>query len=567
MNVLPVIKHLCKRVALVALLPLFLAGCESSSTFYGEQDATSTPGLVDSSTIMLGSGIGSSFVPGVLQIGLTSLSAGGTTEVLATLADSSGALYTTPTEVSFHSLCTGSNKAEITTPVTSVDGIIVTSYTATGCSGADTIYATASIDGREVSATGSLTIQPAVAGQVVFVSAEPAEIGIEGTGAVELSTLTFKVLDSSGAAIANEDVTFSLNTTVGGITLSTTTATSNSAGEVLVVVASGTVSTVVRVTATLVSNTLISTQSESLVIYGGLSDQGKLSLSADVYNPEGWNFDGEVVNLTVYASDHFSNPVRDGTAVYFTAEGGQMAGTCTISNGSCSAEWKSANRRPQDGRVTVTATMQGEENFSDDNGNGVLDDGEIYGDLPEAWYDYNENGVYDAATNLVDAYGATYREEFRDFDSDGLYDAADGKYNGVLCNPANIVNVCGASRSVDARGDLVLVMSGSHAYFSYGASPLSFAKATVGKTNVTIMDVNGQTLPNGTTISIVAGDDLVLNSSESYTVVNTSVAGGIVIPIFVEPADTSVAGTDLVTITVTTPNGIETIDYLDVSWF
>jgi len=115
------------------------------------------------------------------------------------------------------------------------------------------------------------------------------------------------------------------------------------------------------------------------------------------YYPAGWGYDGEVVTLSVYASDHFNNPVRDGTSVYFTAEGGQMVAACTISSGGCSADWSSSNRRPDDGRVTITVTMQGEESFSDVNGNGVLDDGETYSDLPEAFYDFDEDNAYNVA--------------------------------------------------------------------------------------------------------------------------------------------------------------------------
>ncbi|MET0044774.1 MAG: hypothetical protein ABW100_14800, partial [Candidatus Thiodiazotropha sp. 6PLUC3] len=131
------------------------------------------------------------------------------------------------------------------------------------------------------------------------------------------------------------------------------------------------------------------------------------------------------MGLTVHAADHFNNPVPDGTAVYFTTEGGQIQSQCEILDGACSVNWTSSNPRSSEGRITILASMLGEESFIDANGNGVLDFGDTaFANIPEAFRDDDENGVRDPVL-----------EEFVDFNANGVYDdsSVDPNYNGALC--------------------------------------------------------------------------------------------------------------------------------------
>ena len=168
----------------------------------------------------------------------------------------------------------------------------------------------------------------------------------------------------------------------------------------------------------------------------GIADQDSFSLSASVLNPEGWDIDNTEVTLLILAADHFNNPVPDGTAIFFTTEGGQVDSSCQTATGQCSVTWRSSDPRPSDGRVTILATAIGEESFVDLNGNNVLDNTDNYSDRREAFRDDNENGVHDVGT-----------EEFRDFNSNGMYDPADNEFNGALCNSANVTNICSTSAS------------------------------------------------------------------------------------------------------------------------
>src|SRR3546814_7403214 len=53
-------------------------------------------------------------------------------------------------------------------------------YTAAGCSGADTVTALVTVDGVTLTAKETITVQPAELGGLEFVSATPSVIGMAG---------------------------------------------------------------------------------------------------------------------------------------------------------------------------------------------------------------------------------------------------------------------------------------------------------------------------------------------------------------------------------------------------
>jgi len=259
------------------------------------------------------------------------------------------------------------------------------------------------------------------------------------------STLTFRLVDQYGNSSPNQMVNFSLNTSIGGIQLSTNHAQTNDNGEVSVVVIAGTVSTNVRVTATLATNSDVHVQSDNLVISTGIADQNSFNIYTKSLDSEAlkYNADGKEVTIHAIASDHFNNPVPDGSTVYFMAEGGQISSECRMSNGTCSVIWRNTLPRPEDGRISILATMLGEESFFDGNGNGIQDGDDPFDDMGEAYLDANENDQYDEG-----------QEEFRDFNENGIRDEADGKYNGILCAPES----CSDRKNIFVRRSLVLTL-------------------------------------------------------------------------------------------------------------
>ncbi|MCP3126882.1 invasin domain 3-containing protein [Shewanella sp. KJ2020] len=447
--------------------------------------------VVGATNVLMGSG--TPFVSGKADVSATTLSAGGTATVSILLQDSEGNPFTEPVDVKFASTC--SNKATpeavLSSPITAVGGQATSTYLAKGCVGDDNITVTADVGGKNLSATGTIKVLSASVGSIVFVEATPENIGIKGTGSDESSTLRFRVLDTNGNPVANRAVSFKLNNESAGLGLTPQTATSNSQGYVQTVVNSGTVATTVRVTASIDgTEPLISSQSNVLVVSTGKPDQDSFSLSASVLNVEGWNYDGAKVTITARLADAFNNPVPDGTAVIFTAEGGSIESSCQTQNGVCSVVWTSQQPRPagvdgngpffdssgnyiQDpvailkqevnfaggsyygnyfgqpygGRVTITATAIGEESFPDLNSNNILDtasefnlfvgtttncgrdnSGDCY-DLSEAYVDHNEDGIYTPkyiGGASNDTSGA--RETFTDF-IDPVNPTGQGEFN------------------------------------------------------------------------------------------------------------------------------------------
>ena len=446
------------RLSALFLLSLFLTACGSggkSGGFVDKPDASEAKKenpVEVSKVIRLGALNGGTFTPSKLNLEFSSVPAFGTTGLAAFLVDESGNRYTEAVSVSFSSSCSKSFFANIISPVNAVNGSAESIYTANGCVGQDTITATATVEGKELSASAVVNVEAAVINSLRYISATPSSLGIKGFGQAEESTVQFKIIDREGRPVPNQTVDFSLNTAVGGITLYPATATSNEQGVVKTVVHSGSTATNVRVTASLNSNPTIQSTSEVLTISTGVSDQNSFSLSASILNPNAGNYDGVEVDISVWAADHFNNPVPDGTKVYFTTEGGQIEPECEISKGGCTVKWHSSNPRPCFGRATILATMIGEESFIDANGNGVLDKNEKFFDKNEAFRDDNEDGVY----NELD-------EEFWDFNQNGKYDLVDGKYNGVLCKADEEDNQCSSDlKNIYVRESLTLVMAGDN---------------------------------------------------------------------------------------------------------
>jgi hypothetical protein len=372
----------------VLLVMALVAGCGGNDAFTASPGSTAggttggTTGGSTSTTVRIGSGSGAGFTAGVLALGVSSLSAGGSTSVTANLVDENGNPYSTSTDVTFTSTCVSQNSATLTSPVTTTTGTAVSTYVSIGCSGTDTITATATAGGGTISASANITVLAATLGSIQFVSATPTTIALKGTGGAglsETSTVVFKVLNNVGGAAPNTDVTFSLDTSVGGLAISPASAKTDASGLAQTVVQAGTIPTPVRVTATVVgTNPVIATQSDQLAISTGIPTERNISLSIETLNPETWSIDGVSDKVTARLADRFNNPVPDGTAVSFTAEGGSIGGSCTTVDGACSVNWVSQNSRPADGRVTIMASASGEESFIDTNGNGTFDDPDYF---------------------------------------------------------------------------------------------------------------------------------------------------------------------------------------------
>ncbi len=364
-------------------------------------------------------------------------------------------------------------------------------------------------------------------------------------------------------------VAFTLDTSVGGISLTPASLLSDAQGLVQTVVNAGTVSTSIRVTASITSVTPnISTQSSQLTVTTGIPTAASFSLALACQNVEGLDLDGTTTAVTARLADRFGNPVPDGTAVTFTAEGGAVQAQCTTvttttESGLCAVTWRSSNPRPTDGRVTLLATAIGEESFVDSNGNGAFDNGETFTDLPEPYRDDNEDGVYTPGT---DGY-------FFDFNNDGVRDPADGKFNGVLCN--DTTGRCGgpSSRSTGIGAKNVVVMSGSTPVVTdtAGAALAPISMPINGSQSVTVWvrDVNNNIMPGGTVVSAaVSGSAVQLGTPNTFGVPCSNVpagtkGSGTVFSFSLTAGST--AGSGIFNLTVKTPSGQQTLVQIPVT--
>ncbi|MFQ6370440.1 invasin [Shewanella sp. YIC-542] len=495
-------------------------------------------------------------------IGSNVLPAGGSTVLEATVFNPDDTLAAgQPFALSFTSECAVAGKAVIDSPVVTNGGKGYATYRSTGCEGSDTITVSAISGASTVTASTTMTIDAVNVGSLQYLSASPIQMALKGSGGIdgagartETSVVKFKLLDETGEPAGTEKVCMELSTDVGGLILSPAplaadfldcpgfpkpgdaeypadlsqpnkyaVAYTNASGEVTATVTAGSVPTPVKVFAawngSQVDGRVIANVSDQLVVSTGLADQGSFSVSASQFNPEGWNFDGETVDITVMAADHFNNLVPAGTRIAFRTEGGAVGSSCETGgsvdkpDGTCSVEWRSQDDRPfastpvvcpnngyngdltppctgtswagfmdnsnsqlpepRPGRATVTAYAIGEESFVDLNGNGLFDSNEPYTDISEAFTDHNEDGHYRktapvGTTDLsVEPAGAA-NEEFIDFNGNNAFDKADGKYTGLLCSAAAMLAGDCTNTGMDTMGaqlnvfrNLTIVMSGS----------------------------------------------------------------------------------------------------------
>lgn len=593
------------------------AGTLTASIESGEQGQGFV--IIGSTTVVMGSG--TPFQENVAEISLTDLSAGGTTVISVDILDDQGNPFTESVDVNFTSSCGSSNQAILSSPITTSNGRASSTYLAQGCVGEDVINVSANAGGINLSAQATVNVLAADIGSLEFESASPENIVLLGTGAVggsESSVVKFKVLDENGNPVNNQDVDFSLNTEVGGITINPSSATTNAEGIVQTVINSGTVATTVRVTASVAgSNPLISSQSSLLVVSTGIPDQDSFSLSADILNVEGWNVDGKEVQVTARLADAFNNPVPNGTAVNFTTEGGSIEPSCVTENGTCTVVWRSQNPRPEGnvlgdannlthlpeemntmgqkygGRATILATAIGEESFPDLNGNGRFDESEFAAfsttdtsgnpfDLSEAFLDHNEDGVYNPEIAGGEIGGEL--ERFSDFDSSGNFTLADNQYNGVLCSLDDNPH-CSTQKSLNVRSSLVIVMSGSEAFltvtstndavsttfddddnpntpeianpnFDATDNTIYIAGENTGSASVIIADLHNQPMPAGTVVSFTATAGSVQGSS-SFTWPNDNHNGGRSFSVNVKGQEEPASGNLI--IEITTPDEVTTV--------
>lgn len=543
--------HTLKTTTIVsaALLSLLLSACGGSgSPMSNEGGGTNSGNTNTTNPVAIGIGSGSNFTAGKIgaDIGTSTLAAGGTTKLTVNIVSSSNTLVTTASTVTFNSRCYASQEATLsdgnlaTNRIFTENGQATITYSAKGCVDDDEITATTQIDGTAKVARITIKVAQDSVQSISFDSAAPSKIYLKNSGSDQTSTVRFLVKGSTGAPVKNIPLKFSLSTQIGGVSLTKTDATTDSQGYASTDVQAGTIPTAVEVIAT-DPKSGITGRSNKLSIGTGIPDQNSTSLSASLFNPPAWEYDGEEVGLTIRLADAFNNPPPDGTSVQFVAEGGAIDPNCTTQNGVCSVKWRSQQPRPSNGRVTILATTVGNESFQDNDGDGLYDLGvdtfstfnnggdcdpnvplstsaaapgsEPCDDLGEAYLDKNEDGKYQIG------------EYITDFNINRKYDTENGIYNGVLCATEG----SGCTKSpVSIREEIILVMSSEKPMTENGRllgqpESIELGANETFSFNVTLADINGNSMPAGTKVSLntSTASDVTINQSMTNSVAST----------------------------------------------
>jgi hypothetical protein len=428
------------------------------------------------------------------DVGAAALTAYGQTQISVVL---SGTAPGTPVNVALSSSCVSQGRATLTpASVSTSTGTATFTFRDGGCGAFNTTDSLqASVTGSAANASLSVRLTAPAVASVAFVSAEPSEIYLRGSGFAENSNITFQVRDANGLGVPNQEVSLEATTLAGGLTLDgagiPVIKRSDVNGNVIVRINSGTVPTPVRVRATLTASN-ISTFSSNLAVAVGLPSQQNFSLSQRTSNIEGGNVDGTTNSYTVIASDRLSNPVPADTAINFVAEGGQVQAIrfTTITNGlaSATANFQSSSPRPPDGRVTVLAYALGEESFLDTNGDNVYTPGEDYQDLGDVFLDRLFNGTYNAAEDQFISLAISGTDACNTATSALLRIGVEAP-SRTVSNTGTVLNTCvsGWGRAY-VRKAIQTVFSTSEARLGWRLSP-----PTPGPTGIRVRSVSGLT--------------------------------------------------------------------------
>ncbi|MGA9405877.1 MAG: Ig-like domain-containing protein [Bacteroidota bacterium] len=202
-----------------------------------------------------------------------------------------------------------------------------------------------------------------LASQVQYLGATATDIYVDGVGALENSTISYQVTDSLGIPITAQHrvgVTYTIqffpNSSIGGGTPPSVIPSTDSTdvnGQLHTTVVSGTEAGVVQVVAQINvpgRGTLIS-QPVKISVHAGFPDQAHFTLSASHFVFAGLDYEN-TIPFSVTVGDTFSNPVAQGTAIYFHSQagiiqtGGSSFNAYTDVSGRASVNLLTANPLP-----------------------------------------------------------------------------------------------------------------------------------------------------------------------------------------------------------------------------
>lgn len=395
---------------------------------------------------------------------------GGTANISATVVGVNGGPVDVGTAVEFSVDPSSAGTISPAQATTNQNGVATATFTSGDVPGTATITARAG----DKTQPATITVLPPQLSSIVFISAEPTVIQIQGSGGTTSSKVTFEVRDTAAQPVEGIQVSFELYGPEGGEYLDPLTSSTNSDGRAITYLNSGRISGPARIVACTtdsITGKLICTSSTPISIGGGKPSHMHLSLARKLKNISGLLWFGINDEITAFVADRFGNIIESPITVSFFTEGGgietaqviaEMGKATTILQtqepiprdvkpkplsedyyyldypgvfyiNTCETQYDKGtryfqNHNPRDGLVTIIATTKGEETFFDANGNGVYDSGEDFIDIGEPFIDSNDNEIWDDDEPYTDSDGNgrfTPPEPFDDANENCAYDSGE----------------------------------------------------------------------------------------------------------------------------------------------
>jgi hypothetical protein len=261
------------------------------------------------------------------------------------------------------------------TIVTDKSGRVATTFYAGSNAGIAIVRAM--IRGGEVSILmpNIVIYETGVPASINLVSNQFDSIAVKGTGANEVTRLTFVVRDGGGSPITTQrqsQVNFTiLGGTGGGEYLTPTAAITDAFGQVSTSLNSGTTAGTVQILAYLDEDSSIYCTPVPVSIHSGLPDAVHFAVVPQYLNFPGFNYYGVIDSISALVGDLYANPVPMGTAVYFTSSAGIIEGSGTTNDDGFA--WVRLYSGPPSppanfpfGTITAQTIGQGGEIITDD---------------------------------------------------------------------------------------------------------------------------------------------------------------------------------------------------------
>ncbi len=180
--------------------------------------------------------------------------------------------------------------------------------------------------------SGTSETSSKTAASIYMYSQSDKSIGVKESGSNETAQIIFEVLDSLGVPIGTDNavtVSFKFGSSpAGGEYLYPASVVSNALGRASVTLNTGTIAGVAQIIAEFTVNKVtVKSRPVLISIHGGFPDAGHFAVAAPKLNYPEYGIIGFEIPFTAFCGDKYTNPVREGTSVYFNATSGIIEGS------------------------------------------------------------------------------------------------------------------------------------------------------------------------------------------------------------------------------------------------